>query len=64
MSKVTRTRASLLAITVESGKKKARLLDKVKTFHEASRRGDYHDAFDVNSKKFMDTSEGDRRVDP
>lgn len=39
-------------------RKKARLLDRVKTFYEASRRGDYYDGFDVNSKNFMDTSEG------
>lgn len=43
---------------VAGGKKRACLLDNVKTFCEASRRGDYYDAFDVNSKNFMNTSEG------
>jgi hypothetical protein len=34
------------------------LLDEVRTFHEVSLRGDYYDSFDVNSKNYMDTSEG------
>jgi hypothetical protein len=35
-----------------------RLLDEVRKFHEASLRGEYYDSFDVNSKNFMDKSEG------
>ena len=34
------------------------LLDDLRTFHEASVRGDYYDAFDVNSKNFMEMSKG------
>jgi hypothetical protein len=36
----------------------APLLDEVRKFHEASLRGEYYDSFDVNSKNFMDKSEG------
>ena len=36
----------------------APLLDEVRKFHEASLRGDYYDSFDVNSKNFMEKSEG------
>jgi hypothetical protein len=46
------------ALVATTRKKKVSLLEKVKAFHEASLRGEYYDAFDVNSKNFMDTSEG------
>jgi hypothetical protein len=36
----------------------ASLLDEVQKFHDASLRGEYYDSFDVNSKNFMDKSEG------
>lgn len=36
----------------------SRLLDAVKGFHEASLSGEYYEAFDVNSKNFMDESRG------
>jgi hypothetical protein len=36
----------------------APLLDEVRKFHAASRRGEYYDSFDVNSKNFMESSEG------
>lgn len=36
----------------------APLLDEVRKFHEASLRGEYYDSFDVNSKNFMEKSEG------
>jgi hypothetical protein len=36
----------------------APLLDEVRKFHDASRSGEYYDSFDVNSKNFMDKSEG------
>ena len=36
----------------------APLLDEVRKFHEASLRGENYDSFDVNSKNFMDKSEG------
>jgi len=34
------------------------LLEQVRTFHDSCLRGDYYDSFDVNSKNYMDTSEG------
>ncbi len=34
------------------------LLEQVRTFHDACLRGDSYDGFDVNSKNYMDTSEG------
>ena len=34
------------------------LLDAVKGFHAASLRGEYYEDFDVNSKNFMDKSQG------
>lgn len=34
------------------------LLGEVRKFHEASMRGDYYESFAVNSKNFMDMSEG------
>lgn len=34
------------------------LLDEVRKFHDASLRGEHYDSFDVNSKNFMDKSEG------
>ncbi len=34
------------------------LLAEVRKFHEASLRGEYYDSFGVNSKNFMDKSEG------
>ena len=34
------------------------LLDEVRAFHDACLRGDYYDSFDVNSKNYMETSEG------
>jgi hypothetical protein len=34
------------------------LLAEVRKFHEASMRGDYYESFNVNSKNFMDQSEG------
>lgn len=47
------------ALVVSDGrKKKTSVLAKVKAFHEASLNGDYYDGFDVNSKNFMDVSEG------
>jgi hypothetical protein len=36
----------------------APLLGEVRKFHDASLRGEYYDSFDVNSKNFMDMSEG------
>jgi hypothetical protein len=36
----------------------SRLLDAVKGFHEDSLSGEYYEAFDVNSKNFMDESRG------
>jgi hypothetical protein len=36
----------------------APLLDEVRKFHEASLSGEYYDSFDVNSKNFMEKSEG------
>ena len=36
----------------------APLLGEVRKFHEASLRGEYYDGFDVNSKNFMEKSEG------
>lgn len=36
----------------------APLLDEVRKFHDASLRSEYYDSFDVNSKNFMDKSEG------
>jgi hypothetical protein len=36
----------------------APLLDEVRKFHEASLRGEYYESFGVNSKNFMDKSEG------
>jgi hypothetical protein len=36
----------------------APLLAEVKKFHEASLRGEYYESFNVNSKNFMDKSEG------
>ena len=36
----------------------APLRDEVRKFHDASLRGEYYDSFDVNSKNFMDRSEG------
>ena len=36
----------------------APLLGEVRTFHDASLRGEYYDSFAVNSKNFMDKSEG------
>lgn len=37
---------------------RANLLAEVRKFHEASMRGDYYESFGVNSKNFMDKSEG------
>jgi hypothetical protein len=34
------------------------LLGEVRKFHEAGLRGEYYDSFDVNSKNFMEKSEG------
>jgi len=34
------------------------LLEEVRTFHDASLRGEYYDSFAVNSKNFMDKSDG------
>jgi hypothetical protein len=36
----------------------APLLEEVQKFHDASLRGEYYHSFDVNSKNFMDKSEG------
>ena len=36
----------------------APLLGEVRTFHDASLRGEYYDSFAVNSKNFMDKSDG------
>jgi len=36
----------------------APLLDEVRKFHAASLGGEYYDTFDVNSKNFMEKSEG------
>jgi hypothetical protein len=36
----------------------APLLEEVRKFHEVSLRGEYHDSFAVNSKNFMEQSEG------
>src|SRR2546421_1219688 len=34
------------------------LLEQVRTFSDSCLRGDYYDSFDVNSKNYMETSEG------
>jgi hypothetical protein len=39
-------------------KKRVRVIDKVKAFDRASRRGEYYDSFNVNSRNFMEKSEG------
>jgi hypothetical protein len=44
-------------IVVPAGKR-TRVLDKVKAFDEASRRGEYYESFGGNSKNFMEKSEG------
>ncbi len=44
-------------VAVQS-KKRVRVIDKVKAFYEASRRGEYYESFNVNSKNFMEKSEG------
>ncbi len=36
----------------------APLLGEIRKFHDASLRGEYYDGFDVNSKNFMEKSEG------
>jgi hypothetical protein len=40
------------------GKRRTRVIDKVKAFDDASRRGEYYEWFAVNSKNFMEKSEG------
>jgi hypothetical protein len=42
----------------ESKRGPASLLDEVRKFHDASLRGDYYESFGVNSKNFMEKSEG------
>ena len=44
--------------TAEGKRGVAPLLDEVRRFHAASLRGEYYDSFDVNSKNFMEKSEG------
>lgn len=44
-------------LVVTAGKR-TRVLDKVKEFDDASRRGEYYESFGVNSKNFMEKSEG------
>ncbi len=44
-------------LVVTAGKR-TRVLDKVKAFDNASRRGEYYESFGVNSKNFMEKSEG------
>jgi len=48
----------LLDEPAEGKRGTAPLLDEVRKFHEASLRGEYYDSFDVNSKNFMEKSEG------
>ncbi len=43
---------------VASKPKKQALLVEVRAFHTAAMRGDYYESFNVNSKNFMDQSEG------
>jgi len=43
---------------VVTGGKRTRVLDKVKAFDDASRRGEHYESFGVNSKNFMEKSEG------
>jgi hypothetical protein len=43
---------------VEGKRGAAPLLDEVRKFHDSSLRGEYYDSFAVNSKNFMDKSEG------
>jgi hypothetical protein len=43
---------------VVTTRERTRLLDKVKAFDDASRRGEYYESFGVNSKNFMEKSEG------
>jgi hypothetical protein len=43
---------------VEGKRGAAPLLDEVRKFHDSSLGGEYYDSFDVNSKNFMDESEG------
>lgn len=45
-------------VPVVSRKKKLRVLARVKAFSDASLRHEYYDSFAVNSKNFMDKSEG------
>lgn len=42
----------------EGARGSAPLLDEVRKFHDASLRGDYYESFNVNSKNYMDKSEG------
>ena len=44
-------------LVVTKGKGRTRVLDKVKAFDDASRRGEYYESFNVNSKNFMERSE-------
>jgi hypothetical protein len=45
-------------LVATKSKKRVRVLDKVKAFDEASRRGEYYESFNVSSKNFMEKSEG------
>ncbi|MGH7269239.1 MAG: hypothetical protein ACREJ3_02315 [Polyangiaceae bacterium] len=45
------------ALVAVNGKGRTRVIDKVRAFDHASRRGDYYESFNVNSKNFMEKSE-------
>jgi hypothetical protein len=45
-------------LVATTGKRRTRVIDKVKAFDDASRRGEYYESFAVDSKNFMEKSEG------
>ena len=65
---VPRTKLRVLVgdlVRIEELAQKARgpasLLDEVRTFHDASLRGEHYESFNVNSKNYMDKSRGTER---
>lgn len=49
---------SLDDLVARTGKRRVLVIEKVKAFDDASRRGDYYESFNVNSKNFMKMSAG------
>ena len=47
-----------LDVLMEGKRGAVSLVDEVRTFHDACLRRDYYESFDVNSKNYMDTSQG------